>query len=161
MKFQALNFKCPNCGAPTKFSPAFGKLKCDFCGSTFPIEKSVEEIIEFDYNVALEKLDINHKELHEKEVKCTNCGSSFDISPYSISTLCPSCGTPAIPLSQEHYFIAINAKSHGPYEMKRIEALIADGTVIGDTLVWTEGMPQWQKAITVLSKYFPETPPAL
>jgi predicted RNA-binding Zn-ribbon protein involved in translation (DUF1610 family) len=96
VKFQALNFKCPNCGAPTKFSPAFGKLKCDFCGSVFPIEESVEEIKEFDYSAALEKLDINHKELHEKEVKCTNCGSSFDLSPYSISTLCPFCGTPAI-----------------------------------------------------------------
>ena len=96
MKFQALNFKCPNCGAPTKFSPAFGKLKCDFCGSIFPIEESVEVIKEHDYRRALEKLDENKKELHEKEVKCTSCGSSFDISPYSISTLCPSCGTPAI-----------------------------------------------------------------
>ena len=96
MKFQALNFKCPNCGAPTKFSPAFGKLKCDFCGSVFPIEESVEEIKEFDYSAALEKLDLNKKALHEKEVKCTNCGSTFNLSPYSISTLCPFCGTPAI-----------------------------------------------------------------
>jgi predicted RNA-binding Zn-ribbon protein involved in translation (DUF1610 family) len=96
VKFQALNFKCPNCGAPTKFSPAFGKLKCDFCGSVFPIEESVEEIKEYDYHAALEKLSKNHIELHEKEVKCTSCGSSFALSPYSISTLCPSCGTPAI-----------------------------------------------------------------
>jgi len=96
VKFQALNFKCPNCGAPTKFSPAFGKLKCDFCGSVFSIEESVEEIKEFDYNTALEKLDINHVALHEKEVKCTNCGSTFKLSAYSVSTLCPFCGTPAI-----------------------------------------------------------------
>ena len=96
MKFQALNFKCPNCGAPTKFSPAFGKLKCEFCGSTFPIEESIEEIKEYDYYAALEKLSQNKKELHEKEVKCTSCGSSFELSPYSISTLCPFCGTPAI-----------------------------------------------------------------
>jgi predicted RNA-binding Zn-ribbon protein involved in translation (DUF1610 family) len=96
VKFQALNFKCPNCGAPTKFSPAFGKLKCDFCGSVFPIEESVKEIKELDYREALEKLDVNKKALHEKEVKCTSCGSSFELSPYSISTLCPFCGTPAI-----------------------------------------------------------------
>jgi predicted RNA-binding Zn-ribbon protein involved in translation (DUF1610 family) len=96
VKFQALNFKCPNCGAPTKFSPAFGKLKCDFCSSIFPIEESVEEIKEFDYKIALEKLSKKHKEMHEKKVKCTNCGSVFNLSPYSVSTLCPFCGTPAI-----------------------------------------------------------------
>lgn len=96
VKFQALNFKCPNCGAPTKFSPAFGKLKCEFCGSTFPIEESVEEIEEHDYLRALEKLSQNNKALQEKEVKCSNCGSSFELSPYSVSTLCPFCGTPAI-----------------------------------------------------------------
>jgi len=96
VKFQALNFKCPNCGAPVKFSPASGKLKCDFCGSVYPIEESLEEIKEHDYLSALEKLSQNNKELHEKEIKCTNCGGSFYVSPYSISTLCPSCGTPAI-----------------------------------------------------------------
>ena len=68
---------------------------------------------------------------------------------------------PPIPLGQEHYFIAINKKPHGPYDIKRVEALIDDGTVLGDTLVWTEGMSAWQKAITVLSKYFPQTPPQL
>ena len=68
---------------------------------------------------------------------------------------------PPIPVTQEHYFIAINNKSHGPYDMARVKALVDDGTIIGDTLVWTEGMPQWQKAITVLSVYFPERPPAL
>ena len=96
MKFKALNFKCPNCGAPSKFSPATGKLKCDFCGSTFPIEKSMEEIKEYDYRTALERLSKNHKEMHDKEVKCTNCGSSFTLSPYSVSTVCPFCGTPTI-----------------------------------------------------------------
>jgi membrane protease subunit (stomatin/prohibitin family) len=68
---------------------------------------------------------------------------------------------PAIPLTQEHYFVAISEKSHGPYDMARIKSLINDGTIIGDTLVWTEGMPQWQKAITILSKYFVELPPKL
>ena len=56
----------------------------------------MEEIKEYDYRVALDKLSKNHKELHEKEVKCTSCGTTFALSPYSVSTLCPSCGTPAI-----------------------------------------------------------------
>lgn len=96
MKFQALNFKCPNCGAPVKFSPAFAKLKCDFCGSVYPIDESLEEIKEYDYHAALEMLSHKQKELSEKDIKCTNCGSQFTLSPYSVSTLCPFCGTPAI-----------------------------------------------------------------
>lgn len=56
----------------------------------------MEEIKEYDYRAALDKLSKKHKELHEKEVKCTSCGSTFTLSPYSVSTLCPSCGTPAI-----------------------------------------------------------------
>ncbi|SFZ98665.1 Primosomal protein N' (replication factor Y)-superfamily II helicase [hydrothermal vent metagenome] len=118
MKFQALNFKCPNCGAPTKFSPVFGKLKCDFCESTFAIEQSVEEISENDYFTALEKLSQNSNELHEKDVKCTSCGSSFKISPYSISTLCPFCGTPAI----VDFVHDITPKSLLPFSITQIEA---------------------------------------
>ena len=56
----------------------------------------MEEIKEFDYNAALETLSRSKIALHEKNIKCTSCGITFDVSPYSISTLCPSCGTPAI-----------------------------------------------------------------
>lgn len=68
---------------------------------------------------------------------------------------------PPIPLTEEHYFVAIEGKAHGPYDMKRIKAFIEDGTILGDTQVWTEGMPQWQRAIIVLSNYFSVTPPDL
>ncbi|MEA3417989.1 MAG: SPFH domain-containing protein [Campylobacterota bacterium] len=68
---------------------------------------------------------------------------------------------PMIPDSHEHYFIAIDKKAHGPYDTDTIEMLIHDGTIIGDSLVWTEGMDKWQKASTVLSRLFKTTPPAL
>lgn len=68
---------------------------------------------------------------------------------------------PIIPDTIEHYFIAIDKKPHGPYDIERIKKLIQDGTIIGDTLVWTEGMEVWQKASTVLSRLFKTIPPAL
>jgi len=68
---------------------------------------------------------------------------------------------PPIPSAQEHYYIAIDKKPHGPYDTERIKSLIREGTLIGDTLVWTEGMEAWQKASTVLDKLFKTTPPAL
>ena len=68
---------------------------------------------------------------------------------------------PSIPAAEEHYFIAIDKKAHGPYDTERIKTLIQEGTIIGDTLVWTEGMEAWQKASTVLSTLFRVVPPAL
>jgi hypothetical protein len=68
---------------------------------------------------------------------------------------------PPIPSAKEHYYIAIDKKPHGPYDAERLKALIREGTLIGDTLVWTEGMESWQKASTVLSKLFKTIPPAL
>jgi len=68
---------------------------------------------------------------------------------------------PPVPNTEEHYYIAIDKKAHGPYDIERIKTLIQEGTVIGDTLVWTEGMDTWQKASTILSRLFKTVPPAL
>lgn len=68
---------------------------------------------------------------------------------------------PPVPAAEEHYFVAIDKKAHGPYDTARIKTLIQEGTIIGDTLVWTEGMEAWQKASTVLSTLFKTVPPAL
>lgn len=88
-------------------------------------------------------------------------GAGLAMASKMANSLNTTAMPPVVPLIQEHYFIAIDTKPHGPYDMTRMESLISDGTIIGDTLLWTEGMPQWQKAITVLSKYFPEAPPKL
>ncbi|MEA3417988.1 MAG: primosomal protein N' (replication factor Y) - superfamily II helicase [Campylobacterota bacterium] len=79
-----------------KFSPATGKLKCEFCGTESAIEDTMEEIEEFDFKSALAKLSDQPPELIEKTIVCSKCGSSFTLTPYSISSNCPYCGTPAI-----------------------------------------------------------------
>ena len=46
MAQQVTNYICPNCGGPMHFDAATGKVKCDYCDSTFTIEevkKSYEE----------------------------------------------------------------------------------------------------------------------
>ena len=88
-------------------------------------------------------------------------GAGLAMASKMANSLNATATPPPIPLTQEHYFIAINGNTHGPYDMERVKMLVDDGTIIGDTLVWTEGMPQRQKALTVLSAYFPERPPAL
>ena len=48
-----------------------------------------------------------------------------------------------------NWFYAANGQQQGPFPDSQLRALIANGTVRPDTLVWTEGMAGWQKAAEV------------
>ena len=96
MKFKSINFTCKNCGAPLRFSPIEESLKCEFCQSTESINSSLKEIEEYDLNKALRELNRHHEQEISKEVKCSKCAATFKMNPYSFSSNCPYCGTPAI-----------------------------------------------------------------
>jgi len=49
-------------------------------------------------------------------------------------------------MSNRSWFFAANGKQHGPYPEPEFRNYIANGTIRGDTLVWAEGMANWQKA---------------
>ena len=48
-----------------------------------------------------------------------------------------------------NWFYAANGQQQGPFGDVQLRDLIANGTVRADTLVWTEGMAGWQKAVEV------------
>ena len=96
MKFQSINFTCKNCGGPLRYVPSTDSLICPFCSTQEPIEKSNQVIEGYDFNNALTHLDKQQKQKIEKEIKCTKCSAIFTLTPYSISSNCPYCGTPAI-----------------------------------------------------------------
>jgi GYF domain 2 len=49
-------------------------------------------------------------------------------------------------MSNRSWFFASQGQQQGPYPENQLREFIARGTVTADTLVWTEGMPGWQKA---------------
>ena len=49
-------------------------------------------------------------------------------------------------MSNRSWFFASRGQQQGPYQEAQLRALIANGTVTPDTLVWREGMADWQKA---------------
>jgi hypothetical protein len=49
-------------------------------------------------------------------------------------------------MSNRSWFYAFNGQQQGPYPEAQLRDLITRGTVGADTLVWTEGMPGWQRA---------------
>src|SRR3977135_4441224 len=49
-------------------------------------------------------------------------------------------------MSNRSWFFASQAQQQGPYPEVKLRGFIARGTVTADTLVWSEGMADWQKA---------------
>lgn len=78
------------------FSPAFRKLKCEFCGTQSEIKESLKEIKEYSLKEALSRLSKQPEQHIDKSVTCSKCGGGFTLTPYSVSANCPYCGTPAI-----------------------------------------------------------------
>ncbi|MBI5262641.1 MAG: DUF4339 domain-containing protein [Bradyrhizobium sp.] len=52
-------------------------------------------------------------------------------------------------MSNRSWFFASAGKQQGPYSEDQFRDLIAQGVVRAETLVWTEGMPGWQKAAEI------------
>ena len=96
MKFKSINFTCKSCGAPLRFSPVSRTLLCEFCETKESIEKSTEQIKEYSFQEALNFLETHQTEEINKEIICNKCSAMFSITPYSISSNCPYCDTPAI-----------------------------------------------------------------
>ena len=118
MTFTAINFTCPSCGAPQKFSPATGKLVCEFCRTQTDIEISQDIIHEYEFTEAVAALNTQKNQIIEKDIQCKKCGASFTLTPYSFSSNCPYCGTPAI----TDFIREITPKSLIPFRLSHKEA---------------------------------------
>jgi hypothetical protein len=52
-------------------------------------------------------------------------------------------------MSSRSWFYAANGQQQGPFPEDQLRELIAGGTVRGDTLVWSDGMANWQQAAEI------------
>ena len=115
-------------------------------------------------------------EMGKHDVGNINLGSNSDFNPVSmmagmtvgntvgqniantISTIFPSQNSQVVPppLPTIAYYIAINGKSSGPYDINIISQLITAQHLLGDTLVWRNGMDTWRPASSIeeLKTYF-------
>jgi len=61
------------------------------------------------------------------------------------------------------YFVAIEGKQTGPFDMQTLASQAAAGRLTQQTLVWTQGMAQWTPAgqVAALSGLFANVPPPL
>jgi predicted Zn-ribbon and HTH transcriptional regulator len=118
MRFTPINYTCPGCGAPLKYSPLTGTLRCEFCRREVPIEGENAPIVEHDLRSALATLDHAPNQEITKEITCPKCGSGFTLDPLAVSTNCPYCGTPTI----TEFVNEIHPESILPFRIRQKEA---------------------------------------
>jgi hypothetical protein len=77
----------------------------------------------------------------------------------------PGQTPPAPPTPQAPAFYVLNNNQQmGPYDMNTLRQLVASGMLNAQTMVWTQGMPQWDAAgrVSTLAPLFQapqQTPP--
>jgi hypothetical protein len=61
------------------------------------------------------------------------------------------------------FFIGVNDKQTGPFDMPTLQSMLQQGQITRDTLVWKNGMPAWTKAgeTPELHSLFAGSPPPL
>ena len=65
------------------------------------------------------------------------------------------------------YYVAVNGQQTGPFDMNTVSNLIKSGQVHGDSLVWKQGMANWDKAsnvgelLSLLNQVPPPLPPTI
>jgi len=79
----------------------------------------------------------------------------------SMSHNTASSTPPPLPNQISQYFVAIEGKSEGPFSLEEIEKKLISGDITYETLIWTQGLPEWTGTSAILSKDFSQTPPPL
>ena len=92
-----LEQKCPACGAPLRFDPALGKMKCDWCESVFDIEEApAEDSPAFSAAAnapGVEEAPQPDEALGQLSVyNCASCGAEVIADPETAALICPYCG---------------------------------------------------------------------
>ena len=91
----ALDNRCPACGASIKFNPKNQMWDCGYCGSKF----TLEEMKKYD-NASNEKNATSSKEKIEKldvdVYRCESCGAQLMADETTTATFCVYCGNTAI-----------------------------------------------------------------
>ena len=114
MATQITNHKCPACTGPLHFDGASGKLKCDYCDSSFTVEEiealyadeekkaqeATEQAMEED-PIQEEDADWEMSEDTDwgedlKAYNCPSCGAELICDETTAATSCPYCGNPTI-----------------------------------------------------------------
>jgi membrane protease subunit (stomatin/prohibitin family) len=83
-------------------------------------------------------------------------------SPGTTGSL-PASAPPPLPSQAAQYYIAVEGKRAGPFDMAALQAKARSGELTRETLAWRQGMPQWTPVgqVPELASVFAAMPPPL
>lgn len=99
MADKVTNYQCPACTGPLHFDGKTGKLKCDYCGSTFTvqeIEKLFAEKNDAAVNAGKAADGWGADAAKMRAYNCTSCGAELICDETTAATQCPYCGNNTI-----------------------------------------------------------------
>ena len=97
-----VNYQCPNCDAPLKFSSKSQQWDCEFCGSGFKLEDLQGQEAKGEGTVSGGEYDAKENEWREEELQgmkvysCEQCGGEIIADETTSASFCPYCGNTAI-----------------------------------------------------------------
>ena len=111
MADQISNYQCPSCTGPLHYDGKSGRLKCDYCGSSFSVQQ-IEALYKDKDEAAAQAQSAQDsfsaegewtgsgtnwaKEPGLKLYNCPSCGAELVCDETTAATACPYCGNPAI-----------------------------------------------------------------
>lgn len=102
-----MDYKCSNCGGELRFDPTIGKLRCDFCGSTYDLSE-YENPHEHDHDQEratpeaetprYARATDDSTDVKEDLVAfvCPHCAAEVITDKDTVATKCVFCGTPMV-----------------------------------------------------------------
>ena len=108
---ESVEYKCPNCNADLKFSPATQKLECEYCFSSFTIEEIKRICAAVENSISPETLQAqNEFEMHTNLYHCKSCGAEIMADDQQTATFCYYCHNPVI----------LSGKMRGSYKPSKV-----------------------------------------
>jgi DNA-directed RNA polymerase subunit RPC12/RpoP len=88
-------YKCPQCGATTRFDIAAGGVACEHCGYTAPAQAQKVGVSAERSEFTLTTLSQAEKGwgLDRRMLHCDNCGAELSIPEGSLTSTCPFCAS--------------------------------------------------------------------
>jgi DNA-directed RNA polymerase subunit RPC12/RpoP len=92
---QETNFKCPNCGASTKYDVSAGGVACEHCGYTVAAVTTHvgRQAQTFEFTLSTLEKATQGWGTERKSLFCENCGAEISLSEGTFSITCPFCAS--------------------------------------------------------------------
>jgi predicted RNA-binding Zn-ribbon protein involved in translation (DUF1610 family) len=92
---EARDFKCPQCGATTAFTPSSGGITCSNCGYAQIDRREVvgQGAAELEFTLANLAIAARGWGADRSELHCESCGADLSVAASELSSTCPFCAS--------------------------------------------------------------------